>query len=329
MRRSFITFLRIVHTGAKSLLRNSWLSTAATAIMAVTLTIIVLTFVANMTFNGLIQSFTSKIDVAVYLNDNITPQQLAGFEKELRASPNVASVSYTSKAQALASWEKANSNNLSLQNALSQVSNPLPASIQVTPKDPNQLQSIANIVGEPANLNLQSGEPSYSGVRKQAINRIVSIAHFIRIVGIGASAVFAIISILIIFNTIRMAIFNRRDEIEIMKLIGASKWYIRGPFIVEAALYGVIAGAITLAFTMGLLDTQVPNIATYIPQISSTSHYFSIHRIWIMLAVIGVGMLIGILSSLLATQRYLKMHATPTRRRFLGRRLSATTTRDA
>ena len=321
MRRSFITFLRILSTGAKSLLRNSWLSTAATAIMAVTLTIIVLTFIANMTFNGLIQSFTSKIDVSVYLSDSITPQQLTAFEQELRSSPNVQSVSYTSKAEALSSWEKANANDLSLQNALSQVSNPLPASLQVTPKDPNELQSIANIVNQPANLSLQSGVPSYSGVRKQAINRIVSISHFFKVVGIGASAIFAIISTLIIFNTIRMAIFNRRDEIEIMKLIGASKWFIRGPFIVEAALYGIIAGVLTLIFTMGLLETQVPNISTYLPQISTTSQYFMTNRVWIILAVLGIGALIGILSSLLATQRYLKMQAAPARKRLFGRKL--------
>jgi cell division transport system permease protein len=283
-----------------------------------------MTYIANMTFGNLIESFTSKIDVSVYLSDSITQPQLSAFIQQLQSSPNVASVSYTSKAQALAAWEQANSNDLSLQNALNQITNPLPASLEVTPKNPNNIQSIANIVNEPQNQLLQSGVPSYSGVRKQAIDRIVSISHFFRVVGIASSIIFAVISILIIFNTIRMAIFNRRDEIEIMKLIGASKWYIRGPFIVEAGFYGLIAGTITLLFCLGLLNTQVNNIASYIPQIMQTRTYFVEHRITVVLLVLALGVAIGIISAFLATQRYLKIHTTATKqRRFVRSRRRA------
>lgn len=315
MRRLLISTSRVFRTGAKNFIRNSWLSTAATAIMFVTLIVVSMTFVANMTFSEAIRNLTAKIDVSVYLKDSVKKADRDRFMTELRAQPNVRNVEYKSKEDALAQYREDNKDDIELLNAVSLAENPLPATITVQTNDPNKIQDIAAIINTNENAALQSDDPSYSGDRKQAIDRIISLADFLRNSGVVASIVFAVISTLIIFNTIRMAIFNRRDEIEIMKLIGASKWYIRGPFVVEASLYGLIAGIVTIVCVGALLNTQSANIAQYIPEIMYTRDYVTAHQVIIASAVAGVGVLIGIVSSMLATQRYLKMHATRRSRR--------------
>lgn len=308
MRRFFITLARQSRVGFTNFLRNSWLSTAATAIMVVTLSIVLMTFIANMTFSKMVGNITNKIDISVYLDDGVGVKDRNKFMEELRSSPDVKRVTYISKDQALATYREENKDNLQLLNAISETENPLPASFDVEPRDPNKIADIAKVINSDHNKQLQSAEPSYSGDRKLAIDRIVSIARFFRLTGIAASSIFAVISIMIIFNTIRMAIFNRRDEIEIMKLIGATKQYIRGPFLIEASMYGLIAGIITLALCYGLLFGQAENIASYIPEILDTRAFFEHYAPLIGLGILLLGMIIGMLSSLLATQRYLRVY---------------------
>src|SRR3990167_3320884 len=115
-----------------------------------------------------------------------------------------------------------------------------------SPKDPNKLDTIKDYLDKPEIEALQSDPTSYSGDRKAAIDKIAKATQFFRQAGIIGIIIFIIISMLIIFNTIRMTIFNRRDELVIMRLLGATPGYIRGPFIVETMLYGVVAAAVSL-----------------------------------------------------------------------------------
>lgn len=315
MRRFLITFKRQYKTGIRNFIRNSWLSTAATAIMVVTLSLGLFTLIANMTFSQMIEDYTSKIDISVYLSDKTTPSERQRFMNELRNQPDVREVTYISKEKALEIYREQNKDNLELLNAVSQTDNYLPASFQIKSKDPNKIEQIAKVINSPRNQKLQSDPPSYSGKRKLAIDRITSMANFFQIAGIAASGIFAVISILIIFNTIRMAIFNRRDEIEIMKLIGATRGYIRGPFLIEASLYGLIAGVVTLALAYSMLFAQADNVASYVEQILYTRDFFREHMILIGVSTIVAGMIIGILSSLLATKRYLRVYTSNGRRR--------------
>jgi cell division transport system permease protein len=221
-------------------------------------------------------------------------------------------VSYISKDQALAEYEAENAGNTQLIKAINETDNPLPASVEIDPINTNDLQSIKNFLDKPQNLSLQDPQAgtSYSGDRKEAIDKISHATNLIREAGIIAVIVFALISALIIFNTLRMAIFNRRDEISIMRLLGANKWFIRGPFVVESIVYGIIsAGASILiidvlfagsasalqASSLGLLDIGYAN------------KFFRGH-FWLLLTLqLVIGMLIGAASSIIATRRYLKL----------------------
>ncbi len=125
--------------------------------------------------------------------------------------------------------------------------------------------------------------------------------------GLGASILFIAISSLIVFNTIRMAIFNRKDEIQMMKLIGADRSFIRGPFIVEAVVYGIIAGIIASAIGVAALYSTSDNLISYGIVMRGTTDLVSTYGMAVIAGMMIMGALIGIISSLFATQRYLKI----------------------
>lgn len=306
----FITLERIIKTGTVNFGRNIWLAVAAIAMMAITLTIFLFAFVANATFSHTIADFNSRISVSVYLKDSVTPEQRTKLIDQLKSVDDVKSVTYISKEQALKNYRDQNANNQKLLAAISSTDNPLPASLVVQPDDPNRIGSIKTFLDKKENTALQSDPTSYSGERKQAIDNIAKATHYFRQAGVVGIIVFVIISVLIIFNTIRMTIFNRRDELIIMRLLGASPGYIRGPFVVETMLYGVAAAALSIAVCAALFA-----VASSVLQASSlgllditfSSRYFSNHLWLIIFGQVGAGIIIGALSSILATRRYLKL----------------------
>jgi cell division transport system permease protein len=303
-----LQFWRILHGGSRNFLRNAWLSTAATAVMTVTLTLVVISFISNLALTATIKSVTDKIDVSIYLKSDITNDQVTKFEDDIKSSGNVAGLNYITAAQAVANYKQRNKNNPQLIQALDEAGNALPPSIQVKAKDPKHLNVIEAVVSKPANKALldPTAPPSYTGNRKETIDRIVHFANFFKSLGLVASVIFVVISTLIIFNTIRMAIFTRRDEIEIMKLVGATKWFIRGPFIFEAALYGIIAAMIAVILSYAMLFGGATKVASYI-DFSTTMHLFAHYPLLIIGAELLLGILIGAVSSLLAMTRYLKL----------------------
>ncbi len=307
----YITLERIIKNGFINFGRNVWLAIAAIAMMGITLTILLFAIIANSTFTHTISDLTSHIDVVEYLNDSVTAAQRDQQINNLKQLPNVKSVQYTSKEDALKTYEAENANNPTLLAAISQTDNPLPASIEIKPVDPNKLQDIQDFLDQPAQKALQSDPTSYSGDRKAAIDKITSATHFFKQAGIVGIIIFIIISMLIIFNTIRMAIFNRRDELIIMRLLGASTAFIRGPFIVETMLYGAVAAGISLIVCWSLFRVASSTLQASslgLLDISYASHYFSKHLFVILTTQILVGILIGAASSGIATRRYLKLN---------------------
>jgi cell division transport system permease protein len=277
--------------------------------MGITLTILLFAIISNATFTHTISDLTSHIDVVEYLKDDVTKQQASTQIKELKNLPNVKAVSYTSKSDALKAYEQLNANNPTLLAAISETDNPLPASLTIKPLDPNKIQEIQNFLDKPAEKTLQSDPTSYSGDRKAAVNNITSATHFFQQAGVIGIAVFIVISMLIIFNTIRMAIFNRRDELIIMRLLGASTAFIRGPFVVETMLYGAVAASISLIVVWALFKVASSTLQASslgLLDIGYSNNYFSKNLLLILTIQILVGILIGAASSGIATRRYLK-----------------------
>jgi len=309
VKQNTVVFKRIVKTGFLNFVRNAWLGIAAMAVMVITLTIILFSIIANATFANTVQQITDRIDVSVYLNDSVTIKQRDELINNLKGLENVEGVTYISKDQALVIYKQQNVGNSDLLTAISQTDNPLPASLQIKPLDPNRIEEIRTYLEQGDIKALQSDETSYSGDRKQAIDKITSATSFFRKAGIAGIIIFAIISMLIIFNTIQMAIFNRRDELTIMRLLGASTNFIRGPFIVESILYGLVSGVLSIIIIQALFSVSSRTFEASslgILDINYSNTYFREHFFIFLGLQLGVGVLIGAISSLIATRRYLK-----------------------
>ncbi len=309
MRRKLTTFVRIIRTGAVNFVRNAWLAIAAMAIMVVTLTIILFSIIVNATFSNTVTQITNKINISVYLKDTVTPEQTAKLIKELKALPNVQSVKYLSKIQALQTYEKQNAGNLQLLQAISETDNPLPATVQIKPRNLNQINQIRSYVGKPDILALQSDPASDNGDRRAAIDKITHATNILRKAGVIAVGVFALISVLIIFNTIQMAIFNRRDELQIMRLLGASTGFIRGPFVVESIIYGIVSAIVSILIINALFITASSSLQATsfgLLDIAYSQTFFQAHYWQLLTMQLVLGIFIGAASSIIATRRYLK-----------------------
>jgi cell division transport system permease protein len=243
------------------------------------------------------------------LKDSTTPTQASQLVSEIRALPNVQSVVYLTKEQVLQQYLQQNSDDSTLQAAISQTANPLPATIEIKPRDLNKIEDIRTFLTQTNIAALQSDQPSYSGDRKEAIDKITHATDILREVGFGAVILFTLISALIIFNTIQMAIFNRRDEIQIMRLLGASTHYIRGPFVVESIVYGVLSAVISILIINGAFQASSSALQASslgLLDIGYASQYFDNHFLRFLTLQLGIGIVIGAASSIIATRRYLK-----------------------
>ncbi|HSE61015.1 MAG TPA: permease-like cell division protein FtsX [Candidatus Saccharimonadales bacterium] len=310
MRRKWITMMRVVRYGVSNFSRNAWLTTAATIVMVLTLTIVLATLTSQLVFNDTIKQLRDKIDVSVYLKDDISQDDQKKLEHALKSLPIVTGIDYVSKEEAREKFIQDSKGNIAQLQAIDALDgkNPLPASLRVYVNDTNKLNVINDLLNKDEYANMQAKKASTAGPRREAIENIARGAQFTSIGGLVVSVVFVVISVMIIFNTIRMAIFNRRDEIEIMKLIGAEKSFIRGPFIVEASLYGVIAAFLSTALVYATLSVLTrADIAAYGIKADPTLHVFTAFMPLVILCQIIVGIIIGMISSTLAMRRYLKV----------------------
>lgn len=291
-------------------MRNISLAVAAMAVMAVTLTIVLFSVIANATFANTINDITSKITVSAYLQDSTTDAQAKKLVAQLRKLPTVTKVVYLNKQDATQAYIRQNQENKELVAAVTQADNPIPPTIQISPQDLNQVNAIKDFLTKPENKALQTTDsPSYNDKRKEAIDNIAHATNVLRKLGVISVAVFAVTCILTIFNTIQMAIFNRRDEITIMRLLGASTSYIRGPFIVESAIYGLLSAVFSIlivnsAFLASSTALQASSLGLL--DINYANEFFDQHFWQLLLFQIATGIIIGTASSVIATARYLK-----------------------
>lgn len=311
MNRRWVTISRVLQYGFDNFRRNTWLTTAATIVMSVTLLIITTSFILRMVFADTISQIRSRIDVSIFLKDDITNDELNRLKNAVRQVPIVTDIVYISKDEAKKIFEQQNQSDFEQLQALQEIQeNPFPASLRVKTSDPNRLQEVSAVAERKEFKELQSAPVSNSGERRQAIDKIANWSRTFEVASLVASIIFVIISILIIFNTIRMAIYNRKDEIQIMRLIGANPSFIRGPFIVEAALYGVIAAAISLVLVYAVVLTQsgtwLKGVAAQDIVVAPTISLFQHWPVVVIPALLLIGIFIGVFSSYLAIRRYLK-----------------------
>jgi cell division transport system permease protein len=309
-RRQLLTFVRMCRYGVNNFSRNAWLTVAATAVMTITLLVVFTTFAARNILLDTVGVIRDNVDISIFVANDIQDEEVRTIESDLEKLASVKSVSYISPDEGRDIFAKDNSSDAGILDAINEATNQLPGIFRIKVVDINDTTELQSFVESNTLVkdNIDpSNKPSFAGERKDAIENIGRAIGFAEKAGLVASIIFVAISSLIVFNTIRMAIFNRKDEIQMMKLIGADKSFIRGPFLVEAMVYGFIAAIIATILGIVLLQTASPKLLEAGMNVQGTLEYATTYMPLVMLMMIVLGGLIGIISSLLATQRYLKL----------------------
>lgn len=309
-RRQYLTFMRMIRYGINNFSRNAWLTVAATAVMTITLLIVFTTLAARNVLVDTVGEIQSKVDMSIYVDTDTSDKDITQLGDDLRALPSVISVNYISPDQARADFAKQNKHDVDTLGALNEATNRFPGTFRISIENINDTSQLDDFVKNNATYTANKDpkrDPSFAGERRQAIENIGRGVGFAEKVGIGASIVFIVISSLIVFNTIRMAIFNRKEEIQMMKLIGADRKFIRGPFVVEAVVYGFIAAVLATGLGVGLLFASRDKLLAYGIAVQPTIDAVVLYIGFVLIAMIVAGATIGVISSLFATRKYLKL----------------------
>ena len=304
---------RIVKYGTKGFGRNIWLSTAATVVMAITLIILFITIVASVILTNTAEMMKDKIDITVYFKPNTSAEILEQLTDTIKQDSNIKSVETSTSEEEYEKFLQENANSDEVLNILDEEMKALmigkmQSTMRIKVYNVDDLSSIKTIVEDDELFKKYTDKekvPTYD-VNQAEIATITSWAKIARTGGIILAAVFLVISILIIFSTIRMAIFSRREEIYMMKLVGADKSFIRGPFLVEAEICGIIAGVAAATISYFGFRFLSPRLMGYGIDVGSINNILESNKlILVFLAFIASGILIGRISARLAVSKYL------------------------
>lgn len=295
---------RILRAGYLSFKRNGWLSAATIMVMA-----LVLFVLGNLVFlgalaNTLLSTFESKIDISVYFVAEGTEENMLAVKRDLEALPDVASVTYTSRDEALAQFRERHKANALIAEALDELGeNPLEASLNIRAKDPTNYAAISDFL-------LQKNYPVVDKINyfenQAVIDRLGAIVGTVRGSGALLAVFLAFVAVLVAFNTIRLAIYTMREEIGIMRLVGATQWFIRGPFLVGGLLYGSIAAAAVTFLFFPLTWLVSPKLTLLVPNFNMFQYFLTnFFEFFAVMLIAGIGL--GTVSSFIAIRRYLEI----------------------
>ncbi|MDP2676960.1 MAG: permease-like cell division protein FtsX [bacterium] len=298
-----IYFKRIFKIGIINFWRNRWITLATVMVMVLMLFVTGSLVFSSVLLSSSIDRIEKKVDISVYFTTHAAEKDIVALQDELNKFPQVESVEYISREQALENFKLRHTNNALITQSLEELGeNPLGASLNVQAQNPEQYESIAKFLGA----------SSYSGVidkinyfqNKLVIERLSNILVSARAIGWGAALVLAGIVVLVAFNTIRMAIFTSREEIHIMRLVGAENNYIRGPFVIVGVLYGIVSAVITMVFFYPLTLWLGPKAEGFFGG-PNLFHYFIGNFFQIFLLLLAVGVALGAISSIIAVRKHL------------------------
>ncbi len=308
----WVLIKRILRAGMLDFSRNAFVSIASILVMTVTLFVVGVTIFAGVILGSALQELREKADVNVYFVQNAPEQQIMELKASLEALPEVAKVDYVSSDEALAQFRERHQNDQLTLGALDELGqNPLGAVLNIKAKDISQYNSIASFLQDQQNEATGTGSiidkiNYYDESHQQALSRLEQVTNSSQRLGFILVVILIATTIAISFNTLRLAIYTSRDEIQVMRLVGAGSFYIRAPFMVEGVLYGLIAALITLLIFYPLTWWLGGATGNFFGGVNVFNYYLS-HFLYFFLIVVGTGVLLGAVASFLAVRRYLKI----------------------
>lgn len=300
----FLVLKRTIKESFTNFWRNGWLSLAAVSVLGLSLYVVGVIFVLTITANDILENIESKINVSMYFKSDVTEEKILEVKKDLENYSEIKSVDYISKNQALEDFKRNNADEPVIMQSLEEIGdNPLLASLVIKTNNPDEYQAVSDYVSG-ASFKEDVSRVNY-GKNKEVINKLNNIISQIKKIGLVLAIIFGVVSILIIFNTIRITIYIHKQEIEVMRLVGASNVFIRLPFAFEGIIYGLIASL--LAF--GILFLTMKLVNPYASLITSQSLVDSYLGNFVLILGIqaATGVFLGVISSLIAMRKYLKI----------------------
>ncbi len=299
---------RVIRAGFINFRRNGTISTAAVLITTVTLSVIAGLILLQAVLHFSLAQIKDKVDVTIYFTTTAKEEQIMTLKSSLEKLPEVATVSYISAEQALTDFRERHQDDYLTIQALDEVgSNPLGAELDIKAKDPSQYESISNFlegdtdVAQSANTVIEKVNYHQN---KVVIDRLNAITAGAEKLGFGITLVLVIVSILIMFNTIRLTIFIAREEIGVMRLVGADNRYIRGPFLMEGVIYGTISSVLAMALYYPLTLYLGKHMTDFFGM--NVFEYYLSNFFQIFLIILVSGIILGSISSFIAVKKYLK-----------------------
>ncbi|MDP1690271.1 MAG: permease-like cell division protein FtsX [bacterium] len=301
---------RVLVSGGKNFARGGAVSAATVLIMTVTLAIIGALIFLSALLNYTLVTISDKVDVSVYFVTTASEQDIFAVKDQIQKLPQVTGVVYTSADDALAAFrDRHASDQLTLQ-ALNELGgNPLDASLEIQAKNPSDYESIVRFLE--ASPALSSGGTSIVdrinyAQNKDVIDRLTLAIRATREIGFAVVILFALASILIAFATVRLAIYTAKDEIAVMRLVGASNAYIQGPFIITGIITGIIAAALVLLLLWPATWYAGAKTEGWFGGFNIASYYSS-HFTYVFFIIMCSGIVLGAIASVFAIRKYLKI----------------------
>jgi cell division transport system permease protein len=304
----FTAIRRITRAGFVGFWRNAYVSLASIFVLMVVLFVIGATMFIDQLLITSLNALQNKVDINVYFTPSASEEDIDAIRSAVAALPDVATVTYTSREDALANFRERYSNNEITMQALNELDeNPLGATIAIQAKELSQYESISQFIEEQRLQTAQNPviETVNYARNKEAIETLNSIMNAVERSSSIITLVLIVAAILITFNTIRLAIYTAREEISIMRLVGASNMFIRGPFLLQGIMYGLIAGVLSLLIWYPIMIWLGPRTESFFEFNLFTYFVSNFGNIFMM--IVGIGIVLGFVSSTLAIARYLRV----------------------
>jgi cell division transport system permease protein len=300
-------FKRILTFAINDFSRNKGISIATIFVLTITIMLVTGLFFFQGITGYLTSQIQDKIDITAYFVDGTPEQDILNVKDEiLKMSPNIKNVEYVSKDQALAFFNERHRDNPVLAQSLLEVgNNPFLPSLNITTNgDPSQYESVSNIL-QTSDFGKIIEKVDFSQ-KKNIIEKVYSITSNINIFGIILGVILIIVAILVVFNTIKLAIENSKDEISTMRIVGASNEFIRGPFVIQGIIYGIIAFLICIIISGTSAYFLSPKIEVVLPGFNMFEYFLA--NLWIFILIqLGFGVGVGVISAMIVVKKYLEV----------------------
>lgn len=296
---------RVWRAGWLNFKRNSYLSLGTTGVMVLVLMLFSSLLALNFLSLKVVASLNQKVDVTAYFKIDATEEEIMKIREDLAGLSEVKDIEYVSRERALEEFKADHVGDVLIQDSLAELdSNPLQASLNIKASAPSEYASIVSYLE--ANKFRSFIDKINFYENENVINRVQSLSDGLKNWGTIFTFALAVIAVLVTFNTVRLTIYNQKQEIEIMRLVGGSNWHIRAPYLVEGGLYGLFAAAITLVLFYPLAYLASPKVAVLISNANLFGYFVSNAPLYILLVTSG-GLALGVISSAIAIRRFLKI----------------------